>query len=150
MTSEPVNSEVDCYLEFEGASPAHAEAVTEAVAEEIEAWMDDGRALDADESSVAEALIRELRVVGWLVSTGSTRGISDLMSQLELLVTKANELLLPQPSGSQRKLTPPAGIDLSQYMDFDDADEGTVVKRSAWDRTHTTNRALQTPPKSQR
>ncbi len=154
MNARHVETEVDCYLEIEGASPSHAEAVSEALAEEIEAWMEDGRALDPEEASIAESLIRELRVIGWLVSTDRTRSTGELMSKLELLVTKANELLLPPAERSHRRLTPPAGVDLSKYLDFDDSDEGTIVKRSTWDRTHTTNRALNgpksTPPKSQR
>lgn len=140
--SGPPPPDTDCFLEIEGASPSDAEAVCEAVAEELEVWLEDERASDADEAAVAETVLRELRVVAWLVSTEG-RIVADLMIKLEILVTKANELLVPRPAGSQRKITPPAGVDLSQYMDFDDDEsEGTVVKRSAWDRKHTTNRAL--------
>lgn len=154
MNARQVETEIDCYLEIEGASPSQSEAISEALAEEIEAWMEDGRALDPEEASVAEALIRELRVIGWLVSTDGAKSTTELMAKLELLVTKANELLLPPAERSHRRLTPPAGVDLSKYLDFDETDEGTIVKRSTWDQTHTTNRALQgtgpksTPPKS--
>jgi hypothetical protein len=160
MTSpaEKTELELDCFLEIEGVSPAHAEEIALALAEELEAWALTPDAEQQGEVDSAREVGKQLRMLGWLINAGDAAA-SDattslgadrkkLLGELEMLTARVNELLLPPiASGVRRRVTPPSGVDLSSLWGAED-DEQTVVKKSKWQQSHTTNRALTGRPGS--
>lgn len=158
--------ELDCFLEIEGVSPAHAEEVALALAEELEAWLETPDAEQQGEVDSAREVAKQLRMLGWLINADGADaplrgdavpadGVTSLgvdrkklLGELETLTARVNEMLLPPiASGVRRRVTPPAGIDMSALWGNDD-DERTVVKKSKWQQNHTTNRALTGRPGS--
>jgi hypothetical protein len=150
--------ELDCFLEIEGVSPAHAEEVALALAEEVEAWTLTPDAEQQGEVDSAREVAKQLRLLGWLINAGDAdphdpvTGLGadrkKLLGELEMLTARVNEMLLPPiASGVRRRITPPAGIELAALWGADD-DEQTVVKKSKWQQPHTTNRALTGRPGS--
>lgn len=148
--------ELDCFLEIEGVSPAHAEEVALALAEEVEAWTQTPDAAQLGEVDSARELAKQLRMLGWLINADAPGDAGDsddrvtslgadrkkLLGELEMLTARVNEILLPPvASGVRRRITPPAGMPLAALWGADE-DERTVVKKSKWQQTHTTNRAL--------
>jgi hypothetical protein len=112
----------DVRLEVARPSPSHAEAVSEALAEELEGWLEELPRSRA-EVSMAEELIMKLRDVGWAVAGGATAQLAEL----EALVGRSDQLMRATAlEESERGRTPAAGFDVSSYLDFD-TDEGTVV-----------------------
>jgi hypothetical protein len=113
------------WLEVVGPSPSHAEAVSEALAEELEGWLEE-LPRSREEVADAEELIRRLRDVGWSVARGSS---ATQLAELETLVGRTNHLMRTNGlEESERGRTPAAGFDVSNYLDFD-TDEGTVVSK---------------------
>lgn len=144
--------ELDCFLEIEGVSPAHAEEIALALAEEVEAWTETPAAEQQGEVEPAREVAKQLRMLGWLINAGDAApgdrvtGLgadrTKLLGELELLTARVNEMLLPPiASGVRRRITPHAGVPLAALWGADD-EEQTVVKKSKWQRGHTTNRAL--------
>ncbi|MBL8739991.1 MAG: hypothetical protein JNK04_02820, partial [Myxococcales bacterium] len=145
MTSPAIKPELelDCFLEIEGVSPAHAEEVALALAEELEAWLSTSQAVEQGEVESAREVAKQLRLLGWLINDCAPDGGDDsvtalgadrkkLLVELELLTARVNEMLLPPAaSGVRRRITPPAGIELAALWGADD-DEQTVVKKSKW------------------
>jgi hypothetical protein len=114
----------DVRLEVDRPSPSHAEAVSEALAEELEVWLEEVPRSRA-EVAHAEELIRSLRDVGWALAGGS----ASQLVELETLVGRTNQLLRAHAlEESERGRTPAAGFDVSSFLDFD-TDEGTVVSK---------------------
>lgn len=137
--------ELDCFLEIEGASGDDAEEIAAAMADEIEAWISADGAVDTDEATSARELAKQIRLLGWLVSVeGGGADSPRLMEQLEQLVARATDLVTPPAnSGVRRRLTPPAALDLSKiYEELDDEDDRTMVRKSMWDQSRSTNRLL--------
>lgn len=128
---------------MQGASPAHAEEVAVALAEEVEAWL---AATQHDEQDVAVAieLTRQLRLLGWLVAVDLGGDMARMMTQLEQLMAAAGELTQPPVmSGVRRKVTPHAGVPLAELYGAED-DERTVVKKSKWESApRSANRILE-------
>lgn len=134
-------SELECFLEVQGASAAHVEEVATALAEELEAWLQAQPAEDRNEREVALELARQLRMMGWLVAVDPDNSPS-AMDHLEGLVGRAVDLLTPLThSGPRRKITPPAPLPLATLWGAED-DEQTVVRKAKWDVARSTNRAL--------
>ena len=150
--------DLDCFLEIEGVSPAHAEEVALALAEELEAWAQTPDAEKQGELDSAREVAKQLRMLGWLINAGDAApgdavtalgaDRKKLLGELEMLTARVNEMLLPPiASGVRRRITPPCGMPLAALWGADD-EEQTVVKKSKWQRGHTTNRALTGRPGS--
>ncbi len=136
MVGNSREEEADCSVEASFASASHVEDVSEALAEEIETCLEDGRLSESQEVAVAEELIRELRLLGSMVAMNP----ADLgrASALGQLLDRANDLVCQAP-----RHTPPAGVDmLPSLLDFDGSDEQTAVKRPSWEWSRNTNRVL--------
>ncbi|NUP06170.1 MAG: hypothetical protein HOW73_08940 [Polyangiaceae bacterium] len=148
-------SELECFLEVQGATAREAEEVACALAEELEAWAKDASSparaagaasLSEEETSGALELARELRLLGWLVSVDLGADFAKLMDRLEGLVARATDVLMPPvdnlaESGPRRKHTPPAGLSLVTLFGAED-EEQTVVKKAKWDTSRSTNHVL--------
>jgi hypothetical protein len=152
LPATKAEQELDCFLEIEGVSPAHAEEVALALAEELEAWAETPDAEQQGEVDSAREVAKQLRMLGWLINAGDAApgdpmtGLGadrkKLLGELEMLTARVNEMLLPPvASGVRRRFTPPVGIPLASLWGADD-EEQTVVKKSKWQQGHTTNRAL--------
>ncbi len=139
-----IEAEIDCFLEFQGASAAHAEEIAAALSEELDAWVVAGNASDEREAHAAAEVSKQLRLLGWLVSVESGDSAARLMEQLEQLLGRANDVMSgPMVSGIRRKLTPPVGISIAELYAEGDESELTVVKKAKWDQSRSTNRILQ-------
>jgi hypothetical protein len=118
--------EGDVKLEVERPSPSHAEAVSEALAEELEGWLEELPRSPVDAAD-AEELIRKLRDVGWSVAGGS----SAELAELETLVARTNHLMQTNADEEEplpHTHTPAAGFDVARFLDFE-SDEGTIVSK---------------------
>lgn len=136
--------ELDCFLEVEGAVGCQAEEVASAVAEEVEAWVEAGKAADETEAANATEVARQLRVIGWLIAVEMQgEDLGKMMEQLEELVARATEVMTPPAtSGVRRKFTPPVPFSVASLYDVDEDDDMTVVRKAKWDQARSTNRIL--------
>jgi hypothetical protein len=151
MTSpakETAQLELECFLEIEGVSAAHAEEVALALAEEVDEWVAAGKADEQGEADSAREVSKQLRLLGWLINAELGGDRQKMLAELELLTARVNDLLLPPVvSGVRRKFTPPAGMQLAALFGADD-EEQTIVKTSKWHLSRNTNRALSGRPGS--
>lgn len=140
--------ELDCFLEIEGVSAAHAEEVALALAEELDEWVGSGAADEQGEADSSRELSKQLKLLGWLINAELGGDREKMLAELEMLTARVNELLLPPVvSGMRRKLTPHAGMPLAELFGADD-EEQTIVKKAKWNLSRNTNRALSGRPGS--
>lgn len=132
--------DLDCYLEIEGKYAPWAEEIAGAVADEIEAWVDDARAIDGHEVDAARAVAKQIRVLGWLV--GSELGDDPAASRerFEVLMDQVGEIMLASVCDPKARRHFSTAMVLATQSLYDLESEETVVKRGAWERTP--NRAL--------
>jgi len=134
--------ELECFLEIEGVSAAHAEEVALALAEELDEWAASGKANEQAEADCGRELSKQLKLLGWLINAELGGDRQKMLAELEMLTARVNELLLPPfVSGVRRKITPPAGMALAALFSAD-AEEQTIVKKAKWNLSRNTNRAL--------
>lgn len=143
MGARPMKQpELECFLEVQGASAPHTEEATAALADELEAWLGGNHLRDKAERDIALEVVRQLRMLGWLISVDLAADTSKMVEQLECLVARANDLMTPpMTSGVRRRLTPLRPLPISAM--YSEEDDRTVVKKAKWDVARSsTNRLL--------